>query len=112
MAVEYNRKSFFGAKAAVIITDSFTATVSTAKAGIFKGLETMIIEGRWPSGRPCGKIVYVSSSRKSDRHQFHDLIVVGLNEAGEEGHDLEFALQSVIDFLKSKGIVSEAINLA
>lgn len=71
----------------------------------------MIIEGEYLHGRPCGKIIYTPSSGKSDRQQFHDLVVTGLEESGDNGCDLEASLQSVIAFMEGKGIISEAINM-
>ncbi|MHA1942307.1 MAG: hypothetical protein ACXACY_25420 [Candidatus Hodarchaeales archaeon] len=104
-------KGPFGAKVSIVSNDLFTATISTAKEGLFKGLSTMVIDGRYPSGRPCAKITYTQSSRKKDRIQFHNLVVAGIDGGGDEGKELGECIQLVINYLKDKGVITEGINL-
>ncbi len=102
----------FGGKVTDIVTQEFKCVVTTAKEGIFKGLSTMVAEVQGGQGRPCAKIIYAASTRKKDRLQFHTAIVVGIDEAGDNGLSLREAIDSVVTELKSRGAVSEAINLA
>ena len=112
MPVIYNKNHWFGARITEITTPGFHATVSTAKEGFFQGLSTIIIDGAGLRGRQCAKIIYVPHVGKSDRQQFHDLIVAALDEKGMEGFDLVAALKSVEQFLEEKGVISEFITLA
>ena len=102
----------FGGKVTDIVTEEFTCVVSTAKEGVFKGLSTMVAEVQGGQGRPCAKIIYAGSTRKRDRLQFHEVLVGGLDEAGENGVPLREAIDSVVTELKSRGVVTQAINFA
>ena len=102
----------FGGKVTDIVTDEFKCVVSTAKEGVFKGLSTMVAEVQGGEGRPCAKIIYAGSTRKWERLQFHDILVAGIDEAGENGFPLRDAIDSVVTELKSRGVVTEAISLA
>ena len=102
----------FGGRVTDIATDEFTCVVSTAKEGLFKGLSTMVADVQAEGGRPCAKIVYARSTRKSDRLQYHEFLVGVLDDAGEQGFSLREAIDGVITELKSRGVVTEAMNLA
>lgn len=102
----------FGGKVTDIVTDEFKCVVSTAKEGVLEGLSTMVAEVQAGGGRPCAKIIYARSTRKADRLQFHEALVAGIDEAGENGFPLREAIESVVTDLKSRGVVTEAINLA
>jgi hypothetical protein len=114
------RTYLFGGKVARIHTKSFQCCVSTAKEGWFQKQSTIILEpkigntvGGAASGlRPCGKVIYSPTLRKSDRLQFHDVIAKTLDAFGEEGFTLEEALEQIFVDLKRRGIAVETINLA
>ena len=114
------RTYLFGSKVARIHNKSFECCVSTAKEGLFQKESTLILETKIgntteavPAGlRPCGKVIYSPTLRKSDRLQFHDLIAKTLDAAGEEGCTLEEALDQIFADLKRRGIAVETINLA
>ena len=114
------RTYLFGSKVARIQNKSFQCCVSTAKEGWFQKQSTMILEpkigntvGAGAAGlRPCGKIIYSTTLRKSDRLQFHDVIAKTLDALGEEGCTLEEALEQIFADLKRKGIAVETMNLA
>ena len=112
MAILVNKKRPFGSKVSIVETDSFIVTISTAKEGIFKGLSTMITDGLYPTGRACAKLIYTPSLLKKDRIKLHDLITETLNELGDDDYDLKTSIQAIIDNLKEKGVISEAINIA
>lgn len=111
-----NRKHAFGAKAATIHTDAFKCMVSTAKEGVFESQSTVIIEGDMVNDRAncraCGKIIYASSLRSSDRLQFHDIIAKMLDTLGTNGVSLCEALQEVFEELKGRDVATETINVA
>lgn len=102
----------FGGKVTDIVTDGFKCVISTAKEGLFKSLSTMVAEVKENGGRPCAKIIYTPSIRKKERLQFHKLLVVGINESGENGFSLRGAIDIVVTELKKRGAIAEAINLA
>jgi len=114
------RTYLFGSKVARIHNKSFQCCVSTAKEGLFQKQSTIILElkidntvGAGAAGlRPCGKVIYSSTLRKSDRFQFHDAIAKTLDELGEEGCTLEEALEQIFADLKRRGIAVETMNLA
>jgi TPR repeat protein len=114
------RTYLFVSKAAIIHNKSFQCHVSTAKEGWFQKLSTIIFEprigntvGAGAAGfRPCGKVIYSPTLRKSDRLQFHDVIAKTLDAAGEEGCTLEEALEQIFADLKRRGIAVETVNLA
>jgi len=94
--------------------------VSTAKDGWFQKLSTIIFEpktgntvGAGAAGlRPCGKVIYSPTLRKSDRLQFQDVLAKTLDAFGVEGRTLEEALEQIFADLKRRGIAVETINLA
>lgn len=99
-----------GGKVTVLETEGYTVTVSTAKEGLFKGLSTIVIDGvNLSSGSPCAKVLYNKSIRKADRRLFHDMIVVGLEGAALEGHDLANALRIVLSGMKKQGVIKGAV---
>ena len=110
-----NRKHAFGAKAATIHTDAFKCMVSTAKEGVLQPQSTMIIEGEMVNDRAncraCGKVIYASSLRSSDRLQLHDIIAEMLDTLGTNGVSLYEALQEVFEELKGRGVAAETINV-
>jgi hypothetical protein len=114
------RTYFFGSKVARIHNKSFQCCVSTAKEGLFQKQSTIILEvktgntvGAEAAGlRPCGKVIYSSTLRTSDRFQFHDAIAKTLDTLGEEGSILEEALEQIFADLKRRGIAAETINLS
>jgi TPR repeat protein len=114
------RTYFFGSKVARIHNKSFQCCVSTAKEGLFQKQSTIILEvktgntvGAEAAGlRPCGKVIYSSTLRTSDRFQFHDAIAKTLDTLGEEGSILEEALEQIFADLKRRGIAVETMNLA
>ena len=114
------RTYLFGSKVARIHNKSFECCVSTAKEGLFQKLSTIILEpkigntvGAGAAGlRPCGKVIYSPTLRKSDRLQFHDAIAKTLDAFGEEGCTLEEALEQIFVDLKRRGIAVETMNLA
>ena len=114
------RTYLFGSKVAGIRNKSFQCCVSTAKEGLLQKQSTMILEpkigdtvGAGAAGlRPCGKVIYSSTLRTSDRFQFHDVIAKMLDELGEEGCTLEEALEQIFADLKRRGIAVETMNLA
>ena len=114
------RTYLFVSKAAIIHNKSFQCHVSTAKEGWFQKLSTIIFEprigntvGAGAAGfRPCGKVIYSPTLRKSDRLQLHDVIAKTLDAFGEEGCTLEEALEQIFADLKRRGIAVETINLA
>jgi len=111
-----NKKNIFG-KCARIQTPSYSCIISTAKEGLFKPLNTMILEGN-PKGfpnetRPCGKLIYANSLKKKERFQFHDVLAETINNMDESGErELGDVLQIIFDDFKQRGIVTEAINIA
>jgi len=116
----FARTYLFGSKVARIHNKSFQCCVSTAKEGLFQKQSTIILEpkigntvGAGAAGlRPCGKLIYSSTLRTSDRFQFHDVIAKTLDELGEEGCTLEQALEQIFADLKRRGIAVETMNLA
>jgi TPR repeat protein len=116
----FARTYLFGSKVARIHNKSFQCCVSTAKEGLFQKQSTIILEvktgntvGAGAAGlRPCGKVIYSSTLRTSDRFQFHDAIAKTLYALGEEGCALEEALEQIFADLKRRGIAVETINLA
>jgi hypothetical protein len=114
------RTYLFGSKVATIRNKSFQCCVSTAKEGLFQKQSTIILEpktgntiGVGAAGlRPCGKVIYSSSLRTSDRFQFHDVIAKTLDALGEEGCALEQALEQIFVDLKRRGIAVATMNLA
>lgn len=114
------RTYLFISKAAIIHNKSFQCHVSTAKEGWFQKLSTIIFEpkigntvGAGAAGfRPCGKVIYSPTLRKSDRLQFHDVLAKTLDAFGEEGCTLEEALDQIFADLKRRGIAVETMNLA
>ena len=109
------RTYLFGSKVARIQNKSFQCCVSTAKEGWFQKQSTIILEpkigntvGAGAAGlRPCGKVIYSPTLRKSDRLQFHDVIAKTLDAFGEEGCTLEDALEQIFVDLKRRGIAVE-----
>ena len=114
------RTYLFGSKVARIHNKSFEYCVSTAKEGWFRKLSTIIFEprvgntvGAGAAGfRPCGKVIYSPTLRKSDRLQLHDVIVKTLDAFGEEGCTLEQALEQIFADLKRRGIAVVTMNFA
>ena len=114
------RTYLFGSKVARIQSKSFECCVSTAKEGLFQKQSTVILEpnlgntvGAEAAGlRPCGKVIYSPTLRKSDRFQFHDVLAKTLDAFGEEGCTLEEALEQIFADFKRRGIAVETINLA
>jgi hypothetical protein len=113
MSIE-SHKAIFGGRSSVITDSSGNCfSVSTAKEGFFKGLSTMVLEGRYPEIRVCIKIVYSDSLRKSDRQKFHDVISEGLDDALTNGRlELYEAIKSICEDLSKRGVIKELINLA
>jgi hypothetical protein len=114
------RTYLFGSKVARIHNKSFECCVSTAKEGLFQRQSTIILEpkigntvGAAAAGlHPCGKVIYSLTLRKSDRFQFHDVIVKTLDELGEEGCTLEEALEQIFADLKRRDIAVTTMNFA
>ena len=114
------RTYLFGSKVAEIHNKSFECCVSTAKEGWFQKLSTIISEPKIDSTvgaaaaglRPCGKVIYSSTLRKSERFEFHDVLAKTLDAAGEEGCTLEEALEQIFTEWKRRGIAAETVNLA
>jgi hypothetical protein len=114
------RTYLFGSKAAGIHNKSFQCCVSTAKEGLFQKQSTIILEPKTGNTidagaaglRPCGKVVYSPTLRKSDRFKLHDAIIKTLDALGEEGCTLEEALEQIFADLKRRGIAVETMNLA
>jgi hypothetical protein len=110
-----NSKRPFGGRLSVLHhSDGKFVTISTAKEGLLKGLSTMIMEGiPTLSLRPCAKVMYSPSLRKSDRQQFHETITggidIGLNVDGLTLYD---AIDLVCGELRQRGVISELINIA
>jgi len=106
----------FGGRITAIHTQAFKCVVSTNKEGLFKPLSTVIIEGDTMDGRanarPCGKLIYSSALPKGDIQSLHASICQAIDEAGESGCSLGESLEAVFVWLREKGLVSEAINLA
>ena len=102
----------FGARSTIITCSHFTATVSTAKSGLFKGLETLIIDGRGLHGRPCAKLSYSNILKNKERRQFHELIAEELDQMGMNELELDNAIQGIIDIMKGRSILEDAINIA
>ncbi len=94
----------FGSKVSVVETESFIATIITAKEGMFKGLSTVILEGNSRS-RPFAKTVYEDSMPKKHRQKFHNLFVDILNGFGEIGKPLKEAVELSVS--NCEGIVKE-----
>ena len=111
MPVIQNKNARFGGKVADVMTDSFTVIITTAKEGFFEKLSTMIFDLSDGTPRPCVKIIYSKSLRKSDRSQFHDLITEAMNAGGEDGQGLSCAVKTVIESLRERGVIKEAIDL-
>jgi hypothetical protein len=114
------RTYLFVSKAAAIHNKSFQCRVTTAKEGWFQKLSTIVFEPKIGNTveagaagfRLCGKVVYSPTLRKSDRFQFHDAIAKTLDALGEEGCNLEEALEQIFADLKRRGIAVETMNLA
>lgn len=114
------RTYFFGSKVARIHNRSFQCCVSTAKEGLFQKQSTIILEVKTGNTveagaaglRPCGKVIYSSTLRISDRFQFHDATAKTLDTLGEEGSTLEDALEQIFVDLKRRGIAVGTMNLA
>lgn len=112
-----NRAYPLGSKIARIHTRSFRVNVSTAKEGFFQKQSTMISEGDTTGVgvaglRPCGKVIYSSSLRKSDRLKLHDVLVETLHVLGQQGYSLRDALDRVFQDWRQRGIAIETINTA
>jgi len=105
------KRTLFGAKVTILETNQYIATISTAKAGILKGLETIIIDGRFPSGRMCAKFTYPQGAKKSDRLQFHDLIVSGIEEAASNGGTLYQSIEAIAGYMEEQGLVDNVMNV-
>ena len=106
----------FGGRITAIHTRTFKCVVSTNKEGVFKPLSTMITEGDTMDGRantrPCGKIIYSTALRKEDIQNLHANMCQAIDQRGEAGTSLGIVLDEVFTWLREKGLVSEAINLA
>ena len=111
-----NSKWPFGGRITAIHTPAFKCVVSTNKEGMFKPLSTMIIEGDTMDGRantrPCGKLIYSAALRKEDIQNLHATMCQAIDQGGEAGKSLGMVLQEVFAWLREKGLVSGAINLA
>jgi TPR repeat protein len=114
------RTYLFGSKVARIHNKSFQCCVSTAKEGLFLKQSTIILEptiGNTVGAgaaelHSCGKVIYSSTLRKSDRFQLHDAIVKTLDALGEEGCTLEEALEQIFADLKRRDIAVTTMNFA
>jgi TPR repeat protein len=62
--------------------------------------------------RPCGKVIYSPTLRKSDRFQLHDAIAKTLDALGEESCTLEEALEQIFADLKRRDIAVTTMNFA
>lgn len=102
-----NRKHSFGAKGATIHTDAFKCIISTAKAGLFKRLSTVINGAIYSTNpiRAMGKILYVNSLDNNSRRAMHDKIVQLLDEYGENGLSLDRAIDKLFSELETTGFV-------
>ena len=109
MTIIKDKNGSFGSRVTLISNEKFTITVSTAKEGFFKGLSTVIIDGKYLHGNACAKIIYNPSLTKSDRQLFHGMVTSGLDGAGNEGKELGEALQFVLGGMKAKDIIEGGI---
>jgi len=113
------RTYLFGSRVAAIRNKSFECCVSTAKEGWFQRRSTIILEPTIGNTvgvgaarlRPCGKIIYSPTLRKSDCLQLHDILAKTLDGAGEEGRTLQEALEQIFADWKRRGIPLETANL-
>lgn len=109
-----NSKMPLGTKITRIETKAFKCAVTTAKEGILKPLSTVIIEGDTihdrKNMRPCAKVIWSSAMRKGDIHQAHEYLANQINEIGENGRPLGYALEILFAILKEKGAIAEALN--
>ena len=106
-----NSGGVFGSKVSIVYAEGFTCSVSTAKAGVFSGLEVIIIDGL-PFGRKCAKISYSEIMSKQERQNYHDVISQTLQILGDEMMDLHAAIDVVIFNGKRTGVVAEYLNYA
>lgn len=110
--ITQDRLLSFGGRITDINTPSFVCAISTAKESLFKGLSTIIAEPHPIDGiRGCAKIFYPSAARKTERHQFHELLCDIVNTAGENGYPLSTAVNEARELFTSRGICTEFINL-
>jgi hypothetical protein len=101
-----NRKGLFGSKTAVV-TDvkDITITVNSAKGGIFKGLNTIILVGYLGQAIPVIKITYKSGVTGPAKIEFHDELVelidgkIGLVES------FDLLLDDMIAHLKKQDVL-------
>ncbi len=101
----------FGTKITTIQTELFKCMVSTAKEGFFKKQSTEILEVAIDGARRrVGRLIYAASLSSAERLQMHEAIVKGLD--GSDGCPLGIALEMICDEMRSRGIASEAINIA
>lgn len=109
-----NSKGLFGSKIAIIKNHAEEFfTISTAKESLMDGLSTMIMEGKYPTMRPCVKIIYTKSLKKVDRQGLHDVITETLdNILSEDGKSLYDAIDTIGEEYKKRGIIDELINVA
>ena len=106
-----DRKTLFGGRVTTIYTDSFYVTLVTAKEGIFKGLSTMICEGSGLGSVPCGKLIYLESTSKADRQSFHYEAIELLDEMGDNGDSLSFAIDAIIDSFGKREIIEAGAGM-
>jgi hypothetical protein len=106
-----NSGGLFGAKVSIIYSEGFTCTVSTAKGGVFSGLEVIIIDGL-PFGRKCAKILYSEIMSKRERQNYHEIISKSLEMLGDEKMDLHRAIDAVIVEGQRTGTVGDFLNYA
>ncbi|MGD0898143.1 MAG: hypothetical protein ABR915_09935 [Thermoguttaceae bacterium] len=109
-----NSRGGFGAKLSILQGPSGRfVTISTAEEGLLSSLSTMVMEGMFPSLRPCAKVIYSRSLRKSDRQQLHEVIVAGIDHGLDvDGLTLHDAINLVCGELQRRGAISELINIA
>jgi hypothetical protein len=92
-------KVSLGARVAVVKTDSFTASISTAKEAILRGLSTIISEGEFPNVSPRFKITYKRTVGKEKRQELHRTIARLIDDEGSNGASLEDAIVKTARFL-------------
>lgn len=109
-----NSKGLFGSKIAIIKNHAEEFfTISTAKESLMDGLSTMIMEGKYPTMRPCVKIIYTKSLKKTDRQGLHDVITETIdNILSEENASLFNAVNAIGEEYKKRGVIAELINVA
>lgn len=101
------KKCSFGARTSLVETGNFTITISTAKAGLFKGLSTIILHGVYLDASPIIKLIYKSFCPRRKRYEFHDSLARQFEIYGRT-LDFEAALELIRYYIIGSNIIKIA----